>query len=555
MSINLQSFIKPITYSEIGHNGYQYDKRIFEKGEIVEARHIKIPYILPNPLYSCLPPAATEEELAEAATTRIDFNHNEIIKLPDVVQHEIIGQIKENINIYLPMYYDSSINVRACLQSSYLRRGFPKNDTNLNDITNPLYVYPRTEIQKHGTDGGCQIIGGSGCGKSTSLDPILSFYPQGIRHLLTNGGDFTQIVYLRVDCPVNNVSELYGRIGIQIDYILQRRHCHEFENMLRGSNRTTNSNRSTTLTNLVNAFGIGIIILDEAQNLNLTDKEIIELVNISNTTGVNFIFVSTKPLFPEYKVNEDNRKVIRRFGVGNIADRYCQDTNLFYSIIYELSNYQLFEPEIHMVDMIIDSNNIPRFVINEKYADVLDEIHYFSQGRIGAILSLWIEMNNLYIEDGRNENIDLNFVRKVIHLKLHQQGLISEKESRIARDAFQHKLRIALYDKDDISQDYYINDIPSDADRDVDICCELACNVFNNLHSQLKDNYDDQVLRDAVFSASLNLASKKKTISEDALRQETITILTGAKRKKAKKQTNPASKDEFFASKLNNSST
>ncbi len=51
--------------------------------------------------------------------------------------------------------------------------------------------------------------------------------------------------------------------------------------------------------------------------------------------------------------------------------------NLFYSIIYELSKYQLFEPEIHMVDIILDSNNAPMFVVNEKYADVLDEIHFF----------------------------------------------------------------------------------------------------------------------------------------------------------------------------------
>ncbi len=141
-------------------------------------------------------------------------------------------------------------------------------------------------------------------------------------------------------------------------------------------------------------------------------------------------------------------------------------------------------------------------------------------------------MNKLYIEDGRVENVDLNFVRKVIHLKLHQQTLISENESRIARDAFQHKLYIALYGKDDTSQDSFLIDIPSDADRDVDICCKLACDVHNNLISQLKDNYDAQALRDAVFSASLSLAKKGKRLSESDLRKEAIKILTGAKKGK-----------------------
>lgn len=488
MRVKITNFLKEYDYVPVEENGSQYDKRCFNKYEFVTARHIKTPFLLDNPLRSVLPPAPDEAELARASTFQMEFAHDEIIKLPATTQLEIISQLKDLFKIYLPMIFSISINIRECLNSSYSHRKFKEDDPALAEIKDPVMMFPRcNDDSRNGTNGGCQVVGISGCGKSTTLNMILSFYPQGVAHPLENGGEFHQIIYLKVDCPDGNISRLYIRIGKEIDSILRRNHLHTFENMLKGNSKTTNADRANTLIDLVNSFGIGLIILDEAQNLKFNDKAIIDFLNVSNTTGVNFMFVSTQFLYPTFDMTEDNMKIVRRFGTEEPADRYCSNPNIFYSIILHISKYQLFDPIIQMVAPKKEKDGSVSIVPVKKYMDVLNEIYSFSQGRIEGIVKLWIEMNKMYVEGGRTDTVNKEFVQKVIHTRLHHLGMISEKDAIIQRRSFKDRLLAAIY-KDDIPDESRIDDNLSDADRTMDIYCIRACNVINELFSTLKNN-------------------------------------------------------------------
>lgn len=536
-------YIKSIQYSSVNENGTQYDKRRFDKYEIVDAVYTESNLYPGNPLVCALPPAVSEEELSAAATTVMDFNHKEIIEMSDHRQLEIIGQIKKakKMNIYLPMYYDFSINVRECLLSSYGNRVFNLTDPHLIEVCDPNEVFPRVRKDDDGTDGGFNMYGASGSGKSTVRGPVMSFYPQGIRHPLTNGGHFIQITYIQVECPDSNISELYERIGMEIDAVLQRSHMNSYRNMLKGTSKTTNSKRATILSELINAFGIGLIILDEAQNLKLNDKAIIELLNVSNTTEVNFAFISTKFLFPEYEMTEDNRKILRRFGNEIVADEYCQNTDCFYAIIQEISKYQLFDPEIHMIQILYDKDGYPYYVPVNKDVDVLNAIYNFSQGRIEAIVKLWIEMNKIYVENGRTDSIDEKFVQRVIESKLYHQSLIPMNETKV----MQTKLHNVLSNKNSSSIAKSTEDYNREADTYIDMARE-ACSDLQVLAL----NYDEKVINEAVLQAVQKLSSKNKGFTKDDIKREAIKLITGASKKKKPVPSDPVSKDEFIQSRL-----
>lgn len=536
-------YIKTMEYSQVNESGTQYDKRRFKIYETVDARYIKNDMYPDNPLICALPPGVSEDELAEASTVVMKFIHDEVTKLPDHSQLEIIGQIKKakNMNIYLPMYFSFSVNVRECLLSSYGSRNINENDPNLKEISDPLSVYPRIIKEETGTDGGFNMYGASGCGKSTERDPVFSFLPQVIQHPLSYGGSFKQIVYLQVDCPNGNVSDLYERIGIEIDLSLHTSFLNTYRNMLKGNSKTTNSNRATILTELIKSFGIGVIVLDEAQNLRLNDKAVIELLNTSNTTGVNFIFISTKFLFPEYEMTEDNRKILRRFGNEIVADQYCNNLYCFYIIINEICRYQLFVPEIKPIKTLYDENGNQILVPDDLYEDFLIEIRNFSQGRIEAIVKLWIEMNKTYIENGKTDTIDVDFVRSVVETKLYHQGLISENETKEQHKVLQRKMHNALNNKDDKS----IPRLPSDTTRETEIYLEMAKEAAADLQP-LQPIYSEKTIYEAVNQATTKLAGKNKSFNKDDIKREAVKLLTGGSNRKKSTSPNPAANDEFY---------
>lgn len=104
------------------------------------------------------------------------------------------------------------------------------------------------------------LIGQSGMGKSTSTEEILAAYPQYIFHPEDN---LFQIVWLKVDCPKNgSVRDLAMTLLEIFDSILGTTHALV-------STRTNAYALTAKVSHLAMTHSLGILVLDEMQNLSV----------------------------------------------------------------------------------------------------------------------------------------------------------------------------------------------------------------------------------------------------------------------------------------------
>lgn len=105
------------------------------------------------------------------------------------------------------------------------------------------------------------LIGVSGMGKSTSVEAILSAYPQYIIHTAHN---LFQIVWLKVECPKDgSVKELAISILRAFDRVLGTKHAPE------KSSHVTTLFLTGQVNHLAMTYCLGLLVLDELQNLSV----------------------------------------------------------------------------------------------------------------------------------------------------------------------------------------------------------------------------------------------------------------------------------------------
>jgi hypothetical protein len=106
------------------------------------------------------------------------------------------------------------------------------------------------------------FIGCSGTGKSTTAEAIVASIPQCIYH---ERYGITQVVWLKVDCPKDgSVGDLALSILRALDKVLKTTHAIDCER------KKLNASRLAAKANhLANAHHVGVLILDEMQNLSV----------------------------------------------------------------------------------------------------------------------------------------------------------------------------------------------------------------------------------------------------------------------------------------------
>jgi len=105
------------------------------------------------------------------------------------------------------------------------------------------------------------VIGGSGVGKTTAVEHVLSSYPQCIHHVQHN---ITQLVWLKVECPKDgSVRELALSALRAIDNALGTHYAPAHEA------RQTATSLTRRFSHLAVAHHLGILVLDEMQNLSV----------------------------------------------------------------------------------------------------------------------------------------------------------------------------------------------------------------------------------------------------------------------------------------------
>ena len=156
------------------------------------------------------------------------------------------------------------------------------------------------------------VIGISGIGKTYAISRILSLYPQVIIHdKLPTLAPFIQIVYLRVECPHDgSVKSLCAAIIAEIDRLTNENFTEIYV-----KSRDTASVLKNRVTHLLAVYNVGLLVIDEVQNLMGSRMEREQLFNfivsLSNTLSVPLLFIGTPK---GRKLMQTDLRIARRFG-------------------------------------------------------------------------------------------------------------------------------------------------------------------------------------------------------------------------------------------------
>lgn len=249
-----------------------------------------------NPLIEALPPILSVEELHDAMrcvpALLEDYRRmtaNERIALSDAL-----------MELYIPMDYTASIYLSVCqgMRSAYkgrLQRETIQQVTSIRQaMEDRVYArIPDSCVQAQSFS----VLGEAGMGKTTTVNKILSLFPQVIRHTEYNGSAFkhTQVPYLRVECPSNDSPKgLCIQILEEMDRVMGTNLSHE------ETRKSSNVNMLIARIAIVCLkYSVGVIVVDEIQNVLSfsckvapeSSKVVRFLVELSNKTGVCLLCV------------------------------------------------------------------------------------------------------------------------------------------------------------------------------------------------------------------------------------------------------------------------
>lgn len=148
------------------------------------------------------------------------------------------------------------------------------------------------------TTGGFALLGISGLGKTSAIRKILSLYPQVISHRNYNGIHFqeTQVVWIHLDMPKDGSLK-----GLSSSFFAEIDRCcgTNFSDQYNGK-RTTLDTMLQGMTKVAASTHVGIIVLDEIQNLcttknndNIPQKALNFIVTMINSINVPVVMVGT----------------------------------------------------------------------------------------------------------------------------------------------------------------------------------------------------------------------------------------------------------------------
>lgn len=367
-------------------------ERLYD-GDIVDAKYIKskISSDNGNPYIEALPLPRNKDEVFNSYTRILNnFNKEEQLKWTNLEKFTAITSLRQ-IRYVLPFHSLLEEQFYIALLNSYRERQSILNKSKIIKNDNEEHVTKQL-VSKNGTatNAGVTLLGYSGCGKSASVEILLSNYPQVIEHKNDIMDKFTQITYLVVVCPTNsNFSALYASIGTEIDRALKNT-TPIYERMI--SNKRSLAEKAEVVCKLIQLFGIGCIIFDEIQLIDFkSNKENTYegLLTIVNKTKVALMVIGTKDA---YEKIFSKHRTARRTGVYINANNYCSDKNYFSTIVSNLWRYQWFDEDIKLT------------------RDIISALYDVTRGIIDQLISIYIYMQIEYVRATNKPKIDEKYV-------------------------------------------------------------------------------------------------------------------------------------------------
>lgn len=288
-------------------------------GDVIEADYKKqeLEEYSNNPLIEALPDIVGDDEIINRFTVSPEITDNDRNK-SEALRYHIIKRTKNFIQP-LPEHLLLGRRLGILIRRGYLCRNpvskeFLKrirviNQLNNNSIKNNDMEDYLSDIRT--TADSISVVGISGIGKTTAIERLLLMYPQVIRHSKYKNQNLTrtQIVWLKIDCPYDgSLSTLCKSFFKAIDDILGTRYLEKF-----GYSNRVASNMLINMSKLAWIYGIGVLVIDEIQNLLNSRNDEQEMLNffvtLTNTVGIPTVLIGTSKA---QKIFDTNFRQARR---------------------------------------------------------------------------------------------------------------------------------------------------------------------------------------------------------------------------------------------------
>ncbi|AVE36528.1 ATP-binding protein [Pseudomonas aeruginosa] len=269
----------------------------FQRGVIPLARYQEqqLPEYQDNPLISALPPIPDLQEVVGLLQQLPGFEPQEAL-LDGRLRAHAIARLLHGFFQPLSHHLELESKISLMIRQGYIGRN-PASGAWYAHLQNGYRRVEEEDLDAavyqsvSSTANSLSLFGCSGCGKTRTLERILGMYPQALHHPDYN---ITQLVYLKVDCPIDgDLDELCLSFFNEVDKILGTHYSRSHGRKKLGTKRLLAS-----MCQVANLHALGVLIIDEVQNLNEARSGGAEkmhnfFVSLVNTIGVPIIQVGT----------------------------------------------------------------------------------------------------------------------------------------------------------------------------------------------------------------------------------------------------------------------
>lgn len=337
-----------------------------------------------NPLIEALPPIFSYTQIEELLHVYPRYNEKE----RDLDVEYRYHCIQRLFTYFQPLkqHFDIEQRISRVIRQGYISRNplKPEYAADMQKVYRMIregnYEFKNSALSRPSASG-FTIIGTSGVGKTTSIEKILSLYPQIIVHSVYKGKPFHhyQITWLKLDCPFDgSVKGLCSNFFLEFDRLLGDNTYHKFAG---GRNISVNT-MMPRMAQLARNHSLGLLVIDEIQHLSLaksggSEKMLNFFVNLVNTIGVPVILIGTTKAMSI--LQSEFRQARRGSGQGDMVWERMKKDNYWELLLEGMWKYQWTKNKAEPTKELMDS------IYNESQGIIDIAVKIFALAQMKAI--------------------------------------------------------------------------------------------------------------------------------------------------------------------------
>ncbi|MCY7294978.1 ATP-binding protein [Alteromonas sp. a30] len=334
-----------------------------------------------NPFTAALPHILSFSEASERMRDKPKFKEEEKF-LDGSVRVHAIARLLRSFYQPLSQHLQLEQKISLLIRQGYMGRS-PKTGDFYKQQQNAYQRVMERDLDAKifddvtSTATSLSIFGCSGCGKSRAIERITKTYQQAIYHPKYN---ITQVVYLRLECPSGgDLTELCLSFFVEMDKILNTRYSQSH-----GRKKLGPEGLKTNMAIIANLHALGVLIIDEVQNLNEARSGGARIMNnffvsLVNTIGIPVIQIGTPKAKKFFQSNlKDARRVT---GLGSILWTRMPKDKYWESLLKRLWQYQWLQKAEDLTPELIDT----MYDLTQGVMDFVVKLFVLAQARAIAI--------------------------------------------------------------------------------------------------------------------------------------------------------------------------